>query len=210
MSFIEFLKRLDKIFFLLINHDSYYRYFDPIMVVLRNPVSWIPLYMFMIFYIIKKTGNRAWIFIVLSLVTVVLTDSCSGLLLKPLFSRVRPCYDPEIHQFVRNLVDCGGMYSFPSSHAANHFGLAAFWFWSLWKITGKKWKWLWLWASLISYAQIYVGQHYPFDVAAGAFLGWVIGILVARIFEYLWNYEINFKRSYLAHQWRILSDKKSI
>ena len=191
MSLFEYIIKLDKILFILIHNDSDQRLFDNIMMAIRNPYSWIPLYLFMLFFIIKKTGNRAWLFILLSLVTVAITDSCSGLLLKPLIGRLRPCYDPEIHQFLRHLVDCGGLYSFPSSHAANHFGLAVFWFWSLWKITGKKWKWLWVWASLICYAQVYVGKHFPLDVAVGALLGWVIGIGIAKIFEYSWESEIN-------------------
>jgi undecaprenyl-diphosphatase len=80
-------------------------------------------------------------------------------------------------------VDCGGYYSFPSSHAANHFGLATFWFWSVWMMTGKKWTWLWYWALAIGYAQIYVGKHYPADILAGALLGWIVGLINAKIFE---------------------------
>ena len=84
------------------------------------------------------------------------------------------------------------MYSFPSAHTANNFGIAAFWFWSLYKITGKKWKWLWIWVSLIGYAQIYVGRHFPSDVAAGALLGLYIGMFMAKILEYFWEPEYRF------------------
>ena len=187
ISLIEHLKRLDKILFIIIHNDSQHQALDGIMLAIRNPVTWIPLYIFMVFFIIKKTGSRAWLFIVLSLVTVAITDSSTGLLLKPLFGRLRPCFDPEIHRYIRNIINCGGLYSFPSSHAANHFGLAAFWFWSLLKVTGKKWKWLWFWASLIGYAQVYVGRHFPFDVAAGALLGLLVGMFTAKFFEYLWE-----------------------
>jgi len=184
MSFIEFLQRLDKILFLLINHDSSYRYLDTVMLLARNPITWIALYLFMVWYFFKKTGKQAWQFIFFSLIDLAITDSCCTLL-KNIFARVRPCYDSEISGMVRHLIDCGGEYSFPSSHAINHFGLAAFWFWSLLKLTGKKWNWLWIWAALVSYAQIYVGKHYPSDIIAGALLGMLIGTAMAKIFKLL-------------------------
>ncbi|HEY5406306.1 MAG TPA: phosphatase PAP2 family protein [Ginsengibacter sp.] len=182
MSFIDFLKRLDKIFFLLINHDSSYRYLDTIMLVLRNPLTWIPLYFIMIWYFFKKAGRKSWQIVLFSLICLAVTDSTSTLF-KNIFERARPCYDSEISGLVRHLVDCGGEYSFPSSHAANHFGLATFWFWCILKITGKKWNWLWIWAGLICYAQIYVGKHFPSDIVAGALLGMLIGSAIAKIFE---------------------------
>jgi undecaprenyl-diphosphatase len=74
------------------------------------------------------------------------------------------------------LVDCGGSYGFPSSHASNHFGLAIFSGITL----QKNYKWIWFaglfWAVLVSYAQIYVGVHYPLDVAFGACIGLFAGV----------------------------------
>jgi undecaprenyl-diphosphatase len=192
MTFFETLKRLDKLLFILIHNDSDHFILDNIMLAIRNPYTWIPLYAFILFYAIKKAGNRAWLFILLSILTFVITDGLSASVLKPFFARIRPCGDPELIPHIRNLIDCGGMYSFPSSHASNHFGLAAFWFWSVWKLTGNKWHWLWVWAALIGYAQIYVGKHFPLDIVAGALLGWVIGNTMAKAFEFIW--ESKFKQ----------------
>jgi membrane-associated phospholipid phosphatase len=193
MSFIDFLKRLDKIFFLLINHDSSYHYLDTIMLVARNPLTWIPLYLFMIWYFLKKSGSRAWQIILFSVVNLAVTDSVSTLF-KNIFERARPCYDAEISGLVRHLIDCGGEYSFPSSHAANHFGLATFWFWCILKITGKKWNWLWIWASLICYAQIYVGKHFPSDIVAGALLGMLIGTAMSKMYELFQTSKFNAQK----------------
>ena len=74
----------------------------------------------------------------------------------------------------------------PSSHAANHFGLAAFWYFSIKKMSGKKWSWLWLWAATICYAQIYVGKHFPFDILAGSLTGFLTGLGMSRLFV-LWE-----------------------
>lgn len=182
---IEIIKRLDTILLLLINHDSQYRFLDTVMLIARNPVSWIPLYLFMASYFFKKTGKQACPLIVFMLIGVALTDSLSDIF-KNIFGRLRPCYDTEIGATVRHPVDCGWQYSFPSAHVGNHFGLAAFWFWPLYKLTGKKWLWLWIWASQIGYSQIYVGEHFPFDIIAGGLLGIIIGTMTARIFSFKW------------------------
>ena len=187
MSLLRLLDRLDKAMFMVIHNDSDAPRLDGFMLVIRNPIVWIPLYAFLLYYSIRKAGARAWKFIVLSVLTFAITDSVSASLLKPLFARPRPCHDPELQPFLRNILECVGLYSFPSSHAANHFGLAAFWYWALWIMTGKKWPVLWIWAALICYAQVYTGKHYPSDIAAGALLGYTTGLLMAKIFEYLWN-----------------------
>lgn len=187
MSILRLLDNIDKTLFVLIHHDSDQLILDPIMLALRNPYTWVPLYLFILYYIIKKTGSKAWRFVLMSLTTFAITDSLSSRVFKPLFERPRPCFDPELQVFVRNLVDCGGLYSLPSSHASNHFGLAAFWYWSVFSLTGKKWKWLWLWAASVCYAQVYVGKHYPLDVLAGAVFGYSIGAIMARVFELWWQ-----------------------
>ncbi len=187
MSLLKWLDRIDKVLFLLIQHDSDHSIWDKVMPVLREPLTWIPLYLFLLYYSIRKAKNRAWLFILLSIACVAITDSVSASLLKPLFARLRPCYDAELQGHIRGLVDCGGLYSMPSSHAANHVGLAVFWYGSLYIMTGKKWTWLWIWALAIGYAQIYVGKHYPFDVLAGSLLGYIIGIVLAKLFEHGWN-----------------------
>ena len=40
-----------------------------------------------------------------------------------------------------------------------------------------------MWAFIPSYAQIYVGVHFPLDVICGGIVGLVLGNFVARIFN---------------------------
>jgi undecaprenyl-diphosphatase len=184
MSILKWLDRIDKVLFLLIQHDSDHSILDKVMPVLREPLTWVPLYLFLLYYSIRKAKNRAWLFILLSILCVAITDSVSGVLLKPLFARLRPCYDAELQVYIRGLTDCGGLY----------VGLAAFWYWSFYLMTGRKWTWLWVWALAIGYAQVYVGKHYPFDVLAGSLLGMVIGTGMAKLFEYGWNNPAAYRR----------------
>jgi undecaprenyl-diphosphatase len=40
-----------------------------------------------------------------------------------------------------------------------------------------------IWASVICYAQVYVGVHYPFDVIGGAIIGILIGKFTFALHE---------------------------
>ena len=197
MSFFKWVDHLDKILLLLIQRDSDQLVLDPVMRVLREPLTWAPLYALLLFYLIRKYRSRSWLFITLSLLTFAITDSLTAQLLKPLFERQRPCFDPELHSMLRDLVDCGGLYSMPSSHAANHFGLATFWYFAIKTMTGKKWKWVWVWAAAVCYAQIYVGKHYPSDSRAGGLIGVITGMGTAKLFETWWKRQGEGPRKFL-------------
>lgn len=113
-----------------------------------------------------------------ALLVVTLSDISSGLVLKPIIHRLRPLHDPFFLHFFRPIVSKGGLYSFPSSHAANHMGLAMYFYLAIKRIWNKKWRWLFLWAGLIGYAQIYVGKHFPSDIIVGYLLGVIIAYVV--------------------------------
>jgi undecaprenyl-diphosphatase len=192
MTFPEWLDHIDKLLFTLIQHDTDNGILDVVMPVLRDPYTWVPFYVFMLYYCLRRGQQHAWIFIGLSLVTFAVTDSLTAQVLKPLFGRLRPCHDPDLAQSIRMVIDCGGLYSLPSSHAANHFGLAIFWYSAIRTMGGGKaemkwWRGLYWWAALVCYAQIYVGKHYPFDVVAGACTGLLVGYGMSLIFTYLWE-----------------------
>jgi len=194
MTLVQWLENLDRILFILIQHDSDHAILDRLMPFLRDPYTWIPLYAFMLYYAIRKTGPATWPFILLSLLTVAITDSVTTQVLKPLIGRLRPCHDPVLSSVIREVIECGGLYSMPSSHAANHFGLASFWYFSIRTMSGKEWRWLWIWAAAVSYAQIYVGKHYPFDIIAGLVMGCITGTGISLIFNRWWNKQAVFPK----------------
>jgi len=156
--------------------------FDMLLPLVRNKYIWLPLYIGIIAYVMTRYHQWKSSYLLLMLIgTVALTDVSSGQLLKKYVKRSRPCMDIAHRQDVKPMVRCSYSYSFPSSHACNHFGLAvtlSFLFG-----TGRKWiKWLlYSWAVLICLAQIYVGAHYPLDVIGGALLGIVLARLLLSI-----------------------------
>jgi undecaprenyl-diphosphatase len=178
---LEQLIQFDQNLFFTINHGLSNSFFDWLMPALRNRFFWTPLYLFIIIFSIRTYGKQGWIMILFLGLTFGCTDFISSSLIKPTVQRLRPCNDPEIKSDVKNLIDCGSGYSFPSSHASNHFGLAVFlivMFFSKWKLILPIGL---LWAASISFAQVYVGVHYPVDILAGAILGGMIGFSMGKI-----------------------------
>lgn len=182
---IDHLVQFDRHLFYFINHDMANAFFDWLMPILREPRTWIPLYVFIICFCIYRY-RKVGLYIILALtVTFAIADSGSAGLGKHVFKRIRPCNDPAMASLDTARITCGTGYSFPSAHASNHFALAIF----LCLIFGKKWRWIWLWAILwaaaICFAQVYVGVHYPIDVFAGALFGTLVGWLVSVAFKKL-------------------------
>jgi membrane-associated phospholipid phosphatase len=97
---------------------------------------------------------------------VVVADQVSAGLLKPLFDRPRPFKVLEdVHQLVG--AHAG---SFPSSHAANTFAAGVFL-----ALRFRRMRPILVVPVVVSWSRVYVGVHYPLDVAAGAVLGAAIG-----------------------------------
>lgn len=152
---------------------------DTIIPFLRNQWTWAPLYLFLAIFVPRKYGRNGFIWCAAFILAFAFSDQFSAHLLKPIFHRTRPCNNPYLADIIHCIVPCGGGYSFPSSHAANHFTLGIFMSATL----GRNYKWVWpagiLWALIVSYSQVYVGVHFPLDVTVGGLIGIVIGGLTA-------------------------------
>lgn len=180
---IEQLIDIDQAVFRIINHSFNGYVFDTFLSLIRNKFIWGPLYLFLILFLITNF-KRLGLYCVLGLLACfAVSDTLSSKIVKPSVERVRPCNDKEMKSEVRLLVPCGVGYSFTSSHATNHFAFATFISLAL----GALYKWIGpaflIWAFLISYAQVYVGVHYPADVIAGGLLGAIIGYVCYFIFQ---------------------------
>lgn len=185
MNHLQWLLDFDKSLFFWIQRTGVHPFLDQLMLLLRTPTLWIPLYAFMLYWAWRNAPGQASIaFILLTAASFGIADYSSASIFKPLIERPRPCAAAELEGITRELVGCGGVYGFPSSHAANHFALASFWYWAIFILKGRRWYWLFIWAAAICYAQVYVGKHYPLDVLAGGFLGLLIGTGMAKVFEW--------------------------
>jgi len=184
-DFWEDLLAKDRALFSMINGKWTGASFDTIMPWVRTSNNWVPLYIVLLGFIIYKWKQHAWRWIVLVALNVGLTDQISSHFFKPFFQRLRPCADPEfINQSRLLLAHCSGGFSFTSSHAANHFGIAVFILMTLQPLF-KNYRYLFLaWAAIIAYAQVYVGVHYPLDILGGACIGILVGYFNGKLFLY--------------------------
>jgi len=180
---LNFLQHLDEKMFLFLN-GMHSPFFDDIMFWVSGNKSWIPLYLFLVFWMIyRKKLKGLWI-LLFTVLTFALTDQTSVHFFKNIFERLRPCHNPDIMNMV-HLVNghCGGKFGFISSHAANTFGMSVFLSLAL------KERWLGIslicWAAFVSYSRIYLGVHYPFDILAGAAWGVLIAYGMYRLYRYL-------------------------
>lgn len=191
IPFLEILKDWDQWLFRQINSGLTNPVFDQLMPFLRNGTHWAPLYLFLGVFVLINFRNKGGWWILFFIATVALTDMTGTYLFKHNFERLRPCRDPDFFFHVRLLVNqCSGGYSFTSNHAANHMGMATFFFITFYPIF-KKWAWLaFLWAVLIAYAQVYVGVHYPSDVLIGGFIGLLAGTLTGKLFNNRYGFTI--------------------
>ena len=177
------LSTIDQNLFLYLN-SLHVSWLDKVMIAITQMWVWAPLYLLLIYWTVKQYGKRCWwVFLAVGIV-VLCSDQLSAHVCKPLFQRLRPCYNTDFQDIIylpKGLA--GGKYGFVSSHAANTFAVAAF-------LTGALHKnrcWigivLYLWAFISSYSRIYIGYHYPGDILCGAILGILIGLILWKVFQ---------------------------
>jgi undecaprenyl-diphosphatase len=166
------LEHLDQQLFLFLN-SLHTPFMDPVMHAISGRLIWVPLYLGILIYLGIKYKRKFLIIILFIALAATLTDQIS-VVIKNLVLRLRPCHEPSIQGMVHLFNgECGGLYSFVSSHAANSFDVALL---SLLFIR-KRWFTISIiiWASIIGYSRIYLGVHYPGDVICGAIQGSLVG-----------------------------------
>ena len=166
------LERLDQQLFLFLNSINS-PFWDQVMHALSGKIIWVPLYLSILIYMGIKYKRKFLIILLFIILAATLADQ-SSVLVKNLVERLRPCHEPSLQGLV-HLVngECGGKFSFVSSHATNSFDVA---FLSLLFIR-KRWFTISivLWALVVGYTRIYLGVHYHGDVVCGSLLGALIG-----------------------------------
>ena len=177
------LLEFDTDLFLSIHRGLANNFFDWIMPLLRNRFFWAPIYLFIIIFCIREYKKRGLYMVGFLLLTFAIGDLVASRLIKPGVGRIRPCNDLSLAEDIIHRVGCGSGYSFPSAHATNHFAIAVF----LIVVFYDRWKPILpigiFWAFIISFAQVYVGVHYPVDVLFGAALGTTIGLFTSKLYK---------------------------
>jgi len=163
---------------------------DPIMYYTSQTFFWLPLYVFLIWLIVKDFRKESWIPVIGIIITIVLADQITTSIMKPYFARLRPSQEPSLQGVIHLVRDrhgeiyTGGLYGFASSHAANTFATALF-FTLLFRSKHRWITWLFLWAAGMTYTRIYLGAHYPGDILVGAIVGLASGFAGFKTFQWI-------------------------
>jgi undecaprenyl-diphosphatase len=163
---------------------------DDIMWAVSGNFWWIPLYTLLIWELWKsseKNWGRLTLMLCLIGLSVTATDVISSRVIKPSIQRFRPSHSIELRDQVNVITPSGwdnpyrgGRYGFVSSHAANYSGVAVL---IGLLLGGGAWLWgLLAWSLLIGYSRVYLGVHFPLDIAGGMILGCSSGYMLWRVF----------------------------
>jgi membrane-associated phospholipid phosphatase len=114
-------------------------------------------------------------------VAIGLASAMSNLVIKPLFRRRRPPVSTEHPVVSSRRVRRPASASFPSGHTASAFAFAS----AMGEAVPVLWVPLHVTASVVGYARVHTGVHYPSDVIVGALVGascgWTTRRLVGRL-----------------------------
>ncbi len=174
--------KLDERFFFWINQGHQNSFFDlvmPYITEFNHWKYWIALIWLLVFL---AGGKKTRICFLLLIALVGVLDYSNSFLFKHLFARPRPC---NVLSGVHIFWPCPRSFSFPSNHAVNLFGTAFFL-----SFFYRRWSFFLIpLAITVGYSRVYVGEHYPFDILGGAFLGAVgagLAIILARFLISQW------------------------
>lgn len=182
----EKIKEIDWQLYYLINQTLKNPFFDKWMPIITDIDNWmwiLALGLIALFIFGGKKGKAACIILVAA---VLIADNLNSYVLKPFFGRVRP--NVIIGDFTGTPSP-----SFPSNHAVNVYTMAMVMTWYY-----KKFWTIWFsGACIVGYSRVYIGVHYPFDIAGGA----VVGITCALCIIWLGNYiERMIRRFYVRYR----------
>jgi len=118
--------------------------------------------------LIWKDRRHGLVVAIIVLIGLACSDIICTYILKKLICRLRPCHSLTD---LRTIAGCGGLYGFPSNHAANSVAVVFL----LTRFYRRLSPYLWTLVTLVCISRIYLGKHYPTDIIGGV----IAGVLIA-------------------------------
>ncbi|MDD5870637.1 MAG: phosphatase PAP2 family protein, partial [Bacteroidales bacterium] len=192
---IELLRSIDTEIFLSLNNLNT-PFWDSFMSIFSGKMIWAPMYATIVYILYTNLDKRTATFYSLAIIlTIALADMTCARMLRPMAERLRPAnLDNPISGMVHIVGNYrGGIYGFPSCHAANSFGLATI----LSLIIRKRTLavFIFLWATVNAYSRLYLGVHYTGDLLVGAIIGSLIAIGVYWLAQRIARRRLGYSRA---------------
>jgi len=195
-AIIDFDKQL-----LLSLNGSESLFLDGLVKTLTTATTWIPLYMALLYLVVKNSDAVVKVAMVLAGagLCVFIAGSLDDMIVKPLVARWRPTHNGEIGMLV-DIVNGyrGGNYGFFSAHASNTFSIAIFF--ALLIRSRVLTVALVIWSLVNCWTRMYLGVHYPGDIFCGLLWGGAVGTGIWYLYHYVYS-RMFAPRDYVSSQY---------
>ncbi len=158
-------------------------FIDNMAVILTSGVTWIPLYLSLLYVVIKNNETMRQIMLVIGCVILCIgiSDGVADFIVKPMVGRFRPSHDPMI-KYTVDVVNGmrENLYGFFSAHASNTFCIAIFFSMLVRNkifVTAMV-----LWSLVNCWTRLYLGLHYPSDIIVGLVWGCISGSVAYYVY----------------------------